>query len=662
MAGGVDVKMGISGASQFKNDINKIRTSLKTLDESLKLTEKEYQKTGDAEAYMQTKAELLQTKLEAQKHIAQDAEQALANMASQGVDKASKAFQDMQRQLIQAKGDIIDTEAQLQNVNSTSSEAASNVDGMNQQLKRIGDGVNFQNVTQGIEKITDGLKKAATKALDLGKKIVTATLDAGHWADEIMTEAKVYGVTPEDLQRMQYTARKIDTDVDTIITARNKLKKARAGESKETMGAFAALGIDPATAKDAEDLFWKTGESLMKLGDEYRQEDYAQKLFGKGWHELIPLFEAGREEYEKTNASWNVVSQDQLENLGKMDDEFQTLQANWETLKIDLLSTLAGPLTKGMEKLNELLGKATAYLQSEEGQEMVDNVVSAITTSLEWITEHSGEVITALGGIAAAFAALKLGEVAMNIGRVVSGFRGLFGGGGGDAGGTPAIQTAGSSAASGLLYNLPALTTIATKSAEKLIETGASAALPFFGDWAIHNTGFGQEYMGTKEKGSTIKEIKQNVKEYAETLTAVAKNNYEYWFGGKGIFAQQKEASDWILGDDASIEDSMAFVQDQSRMNDAIERNNRRLDSLHKLDELTSSLDRMTQVTEENNKSTKESERNSLTPSDLTEFKGLPADIAAAIQKVKLNVNIDGPGLITYINAHTGSMLAGDNP
>ena len=32
--------------------------------------------------------------------------------------------------------------------------------------------------------------------------------------------------------------------------------------------------------------------------------------------------------------------------------------------------------------------------------------------------------------------------------------------------------------------------------------------MPVIGDWFIHNTGFGQELMGTKEKGSTWEEIK----------------------------------------------------------------------------------------------------------------------------------------------------------
>ena len=64
---GVNVKMGVSGVSQFKQDINTVKESMKTLDKQLELVEKQYKATGDKEAYMREKAELLHTKLEQQK-------------------------------------------------------------------------------------------------------------------------------------------------------------------------------------------------------------------------------------------------------------------------------------------------------------------------------------------------------------------------------------------------------------------------------------------------------------------------------------------------------------------------------------------------------------------------------------------------------------------
>ena len=47
MAGGVNVKMGVSGVAQFKQAMKQAQTSVKTLDAELKLNEKQFQATGD---------------------------------------------------------------------------------------------------------------------------------------------------------------------------------------------------------------------------------------------------------------------------------------------------------------------------------------------------------------------------------------------------------------------------------------------------------------------------------------------------------------------------------------------------------------------------------------------------------------------------------------
>ena len=104
MASGVNVKMGVTGIADFKRDINTAKESLKTLDEQLKLCEKQFKATGDKEAYMREKSELLKVKLEEQKAIVEEAEAALKTMSDNGVSKASRAFQGMQRQLLSAKG------------------------------------------------------------------------------------------------------------------------------------------------------------------------------------------------------------------------------------------------------------------------------------------------------------------------------------------------------------------------------------------------------------------------------------------------------------------------------------------------------------------------------------------------------------------------------
>ena len=459
-----NVKMGVTGVSQFKTSMNQAKQAVKTLDAQLALTEKEFKASGDAEAYMAKKSAELQAKLEAQKNVVDNAQKALDAMAKNGVDRSSASYQKLYQEMLRAKGEMLDTETAMSNISVAGDEAADGVDSMNQQLKRVGDGINIQNVTDALGKISDGMGDVIKKSWKMGEAIVQATLGAGSWADELVTTATQYEDTlrlfgggrsaTDTLQRMRKTANLIDTDVDTILNAQDKLKKNKEKGDKEAMGAWAYLGIDP-NGKGDVDLFWETGEAIAKLGTTEDKVSYAQKLFGKSWRELLPLFTTGRKEYEKTMNSWNVVEDEQLDNLGKMDDQYQKLQGEWETFKNELLSTFSGPLTEGMEKITGLFEALNDYLDTPEGQAMLEQmgdtitkliddltnvspedvinglsgVVDGIRDGLEWISENSELVVGAVEAFIAAWGAVKVAEGITTVMKLISGIQGLTSGG-----------------------------------------------------------------------------------------------------------------------------------------------------------------------------------------------------------------------------------------
>ena len=137
MATGVNVKMGVSGVSEFKRHMKDVQNSAKTLDAALALNEKQFKATGDSETYMATKSELLNTKIEQQKSIISDAENALKAMTDNGVDKASKAYQDMQQQLLKAKGELVDAETAMANISGSADTASVNAGNMSRELQQI---------------------------------------------------------------------------------------------------------------------------------------------------------------------------------------------------------------------------------------------------------------------------------------------------------------------------------------------------------------------------------------------------------------------------------------------------------------------------------------------------------------------------------------------
>ena len=634
---GVNVKMGVSGIAQFKQNINTAKSSLKTLDAQLALTEKQYKASGDAEEYMQQKSEQLKSKLEVQKSIVAETEKALQSMIDNGVDKSSKAFQDMVQQLAKAKGDMLDTQMEMEGLAGSASEAANDTDSMNQQLKRIGDGVSFQNVTGGLEKISDGLKKAAKQAINMGKRLVEATLDAGAWADELKTTADQYEITPEQLQRMRKTADLIDTDVDAILSAQAKLKKGLGKEGKETMGALAALGIDPNDTK-GEDLFWKIGEKLLKFSDDNKREVYANQLLGKSWKELLPLFKAGREEYEEMNKSWSVVSDETIDNLGKVDDAYQTLQNNFETLKTELLGNFAGPMTEGMELLNTAIGKFDEWLKSEEGQKLVENVIGKASEAFKWIAEHPDDVIHAVEAIVAGWAGLKLAGGALHVLQFINGIRGLTGNVESDAataGATAGTSWAGAFAKAAMKAApfLAFLYTLLSPAAGS-DEVGDNTLLDKEGNL----TAEAEKYGFTKDENGELVP-----REWTEEDNRDQNRPKARTFNLSRPAKLLNGVVDWTLPDDASAEDAMAFVQAQEKAAEATER-------------MENAVQELNGTTE------KQSKGNSEMAETTKSLKDLPADIVQALQRANIRAYIIGEELVPYLNRGLGQQLLDENP
>ncbi|MBQ2094868.1 MAG: hypothetical protein II474_03105, partial [Firmicutes bacterium] len=387
-----------------------------------------------------------------------------------------------------AQGSLMGMQADLNNVATAADGAQEETNNLGGSLREMNRNIKFDALNKGIEGITGKLKSAAKAAWDFGQKMLTATLGAGEWADQLATEAAMYQVSPEDLQRMRYTARMIDTDVDAIIDARNRFKKNKATEGTEFMGIFADedvfRGGYDIRAKNWEDAFWDTGEAIMAMSDAEEQEAYAQRAFGRGWHELIPLFSAGREEYEKMNASWHVVSDDNLKKLTDMDDQVQKISSNWETLQNTFLATLASTLTPLLEKLNTFLEKFNEYLESEEGQQKMEefgnalsglfdglleldpeavmdaikDAIDGIVAAFQWIDEHKGEIVQALKAIGEAFIGMKLLSFATNLAQIVANFWTLKAGGFFASGAsTAAAAGTGTTATGGMTTMLPAV-------------------------------------------------------------------------------------------------------------------------------------------------------------------------------------------------------------
>ena len=398
----VSVNVGVKGLSTFKSAMRDATSSVKNLDAQLKLNEAQLKLNGNEEQYMANKAELLKAQLDAQTKVVENARKALENMADRGVSKTSKAYQDMQTNVFNAATKLTSIKTELAAVESGEKKVTTGAENMNSEMKNIGKGVSWNNISEGLDKITSKLQSGARAAINFGKKLLGSAKDATGWADELNTRSLQTGFSIEELQRMDKVAEFIDTDVDAIINARKRMSKAVAGEGREDIAEI--FGLNITGNEDPTDLFWDLGDALVHMEESFDKEAAAQKVFGRSWNELLPLFKAGRDEYEKMLSEQSVLSDEEVQKLGKADDAIKEMEQQIADLK---------------------------------RQFWADNSETVVKL-LQWLVDNKNSVITALELIGGAFATMKIASFAADLGRVVNGFKSLGlipGGGGGTAAG-----------------------------------------------------------------------------------------------------------------------------------------------------------------------------------------------------------------------------------
>ena len=462
--------------SAFKQGMQEATARVKTLDAEMKKAEAQFKSTGDAEAYMTQKAQTLQEKIKAQKDAVANLEKAMKAMKDNGVSETSAQYQKLAERLATAQAAMIETTTELNNLGQSEQTAARGADQLTQSVNGINKKISLDQVISGISTITGGLEKAAGKAVDLGKAIWENVMDSARWADDTATMALMYGVDLDTFLRVQkLVAEGMDTSVEAILNSQARLKKNIGGGSSSIMQTLRELGISMTTLKDtgggilefvpkdADTVFWEVGRAIMNLGDEFEKENKAQQLFGKGWKELVPLFSQfkNQEEYNKALQETTVNTEEEVSKLEELNDAVGKLQSNFDVLENKVLSGLAPGLTAASNALSGLLDNLIEYLNTPAGQEaltkmsdavsglfedlgnidpqdVVNNfasLFSRVVSSFEWLKENWGAVKAGLEGIAGAFALMKISSGVLEFFRLISGTKGIFGGGGNTSGG-----------------------------------------------------------------------------------------------------------------------------------------------------------------------------------------------------------------------------------
>lgn len=462
----IKTRFALEGEQKYKSAMKDAANAIKVLNSQEKLAKAQFMQTGDAQKYAATQADILKKKIEEQKAAVAAAEQAIKDLTANGVEPSSKQFQDWELKMNNAQTSLTKMETELQNLSQESTDANTQTSELGDTLGSLDKKANIDAVVKGVGKINDALGAAVTKVKELAKELINSIKESAAWADDLATQAIIYGMDVETLQRMRYAAEIIDTDVETIIKARQKLEQAMKSGKEDQFALFGVHTKRYGEFRNWEDVFWETGDALMHLTDGLtgsaldakiiERDTAAMDLFGKSWRELLPLFTAGREKYDEVMNSTSVVSEENVGKLTELDDAIKTTNQELTTLKTTVEAALAPALTEVANSLTEMFKKLNEYLATEEGKEKLKALEDAVRElfsgltdvdfgaaldkakaaldklkeGLNWIKDHKNQVIDAIKAIGLAFLGLKAIEGLGNIFQFINGAKGLAGKGG----------------------------------------------------------------------------------------------------------------------------------------------------------------------------------------------------------------------------------------
>ena len=557
----VSVNVGVTGISQFKSGMADAQASIKGIDAALKLNEKQMAANGRAEDALASKTELLNKKLEKQKEIAKNAEKALKQMEDNGVNKSGKAYQDMQRRMIEAQSAMLDTQAEIEQLGTKAETASGKTDQLATSLGGLSKKVSLEQVSSVVNKISDGLEKGAKKAVELGKAIWENITDTARFSDDTATQAMMLNMNVEDYQAYKKVFDTVgEITVQEWQKAKQKVQKAVLDTSDEQFDMFAALGIglrdvngkiSPyynkyviGTVRDWEDVFWDIGKALRdKVASHELTQDqadvYANALFGKSFANLNSIFDMGREEFQRQVDDQITASEEAIKKNAELNDTLIKLQSDFTSLKVEVLSGLAPALTAGANAIDSLLSKVMEYLKTPEGQEALKNMETAVSGLFEdlgkidpekvvegftgvfdkivngfkWLDENKETIGNVLKGIAITWGVTEITGGALDILKLVDGLKGLTG-----AGAAAAAGEAGAAAGTSFAIGFTNAFVAAAPALASILGVAAVAVAPAVGVMEEVKKKWGEDYERRMEAAGKAGENESLIRTAAEAL------------------------------------------------------------------------------------------------------------------------------------------------
>ena len=516
----IKTRFKLDGEQQFKTAMNDAAAAIKVLDSEQKLAQAQFKATGDAEAFATEQTRILNEKIAEQQKAVTAAETAMKQLKDKGVSPTDKTYQQWSVKLNTARTRLVNMESQLDQVTGSMVETRVEADATGESLQNVGKKLEWGNTITSLNTLNQALSSVLDTAGRIAAAVWNAEVDASKWADDLATAAAQTGIDVETYQSWEYASQFIDTNVDTIAKAMNRMAKNVGSESADLIKVFNKLGVSTrkadGSARNAQETFWDVIDALHNIKDPTEQAIYANQLFGDSWTQLKPLIDAGSEAYQnlaEKGLEVAVVSKQDVDALGAFNDAWSDMNSRLNKAQTTILARLAPAFTKIASSAGNAADAFNAFLDSEEGSAAIDALNSAIeslissllgedngagtfaaiidlatsavnklTEALTWITQNGDTVASIVKGMGIAFAALKVAPSALAfvqllskipIGKLTS----LFGGGSSAGSAASGAASAASAAAGSSTANGAAILVKVVNTAEiaALIAAGAES-------------------------------------------------------------------------------------------------------------------------------------------------------------------------------------------
>ena len=394
----------------IRKNTKDLDTELKGVDNALKFNPTNIELWRQKQQLLTQKVEETKTKLDVLK-------QAQAQMDSQGVDKTSADYRELQRQIIVTENQVKTFEGQLRAVGNV------NLKALSEEFKQAG---------AKIEGAGQALRGVSMAAAGVVAGLGAISVKAGSAADDLNTLSKVTGIGTGELQKYGYAADLVDVSVEDIAKANKKLAK-NAYEAASGTGtqaeAFQKLGVNVLDSngelKDSEVIFQEVIKGLGGVENETERAAIAQELMGKSAANLNPLIEDGGETYKMVadtlkKYDLDYVDQETLDKANQFNDSIDTMKLLGSVAFAQVGSQLAAYLAPALEKVVDLVGRFANWLGSLSPTTLtviaaIAGLVAAVAPVLIMVGKLAtgiGAIINLIGVIGPAISGFALGPIA----------------------------------------------------------------------------------------------------------------------------------------------------------------------------------------------------------------------------------------------------------